>query len=253
MDHEERIGFAQTLCDRFANTYKEAMIIGGVYGSTAKGSDRKWSDLEMLFIVTDECDARGQHFLYRGIAVSYYVLKHSKLEGILRHPCLQGDMGWPFWMGVLSVLKVLYGDRSRIDTWLDMGRSVPDMEFNRALRKELPGLVTESYGRILSCKDRNNMDDWYCAVLEVLFEIRDALCLLNKKWVTHNYYQSLVDTFQFKKLPQRYIELVPVLWHVRNIDEAVARATELVKNFWQLMADQGFDTGKYNDVSDITL
>jgi len=239
MDHEERIALAQTVCDRFVGQYKDRVIIGGVFGSAAKGSDTEWSDLEMLFIVKDECKARSQQFLYRGIAVNYSVVKNSKLEKILKHPCLEGDTGWPFYMGVLSVLEVLYGDRSRVRAWLKMGEGVPYAKFKKALEKELPGLVNESYGRILSCKARNNMDDWYCAVLEVLFEMRDALCLLNKSWVTHDYYQGLIDTFKFSKLPQRYKELVPLLWHVQDIDTAIVLVMELTENFQQLLKEQG--------------
>ncbi|MGB3479375.1 MAG: hypothetical protein WBB67_09460 [bacterium] len=253
MDHEERMSLAQTVCDRFVDKYRDNVIIGGVYGSAAKDSDTEWSDLEMLFVVQDKCKAQAQQFLYRGIAVNYSVLKRGKLENILNHPCLEGDMGWPFWMGVLCVLKILYGDQSQIDSWLQMGDNVPYVEFRKALEKELPGLIFESYGRILSCKARNNMDDWYCAVLEVLFEMRDALCLLNRSWITHDYYQGLVDTFQFPKLPRRYKELIPLLWNVQDIDTAITLARELKENFQQLLVEQGIRSIEYTGGSDIPV
>lgn len=253
MDHEERISLAQTVCDRFVGQYTDDVIIGGVYGSAAKGSDTEWSDLEMLFVVQDGCKAQGQQFLYRDITVNYSVLKRSKLENILNHPYLEGDMGWPFWMGVLCVLKILYGDKSQVNSWLQMGDDVPYIKFKKALEKELPGLIIESYGRILSCKVRNNMTDWYCAVLEVLFEMRDALCLLNRSWTTHDYYQSLADTFQFPKLPQRYKELVPLLWYVQDIDTAIVLVTELKENFQKLLKEQGISSVEYTEGSDIPV
>lgn len=156
-------------------------------------------------------------------------------------------------MGVLCVLKILYGNQSQVDSWLQMGNSVPYVEFKKALEKELPGLVVESYGRILSCKARNNMDDWYCAVLEVLFEMRDALCLLNKSWVAHDYYEGLVDTFQFPKLPRRYKELVPLLWNVEDIDTAIVLVMELKENFQKLLAEQGIKSMEYTADSDIPV
>jgi kanamycin nucleotidyltransferase len=253
MDHEERMTLAQTVCDRFVGQYTDDVIVGGVYGSAAKGSDTDWSDLEMLFVVKDGCKAQGKQFLYCGIAVSYGVLKRRQLEKILKHPCLEGDTGWPFFMGVLSVLKILHGDRAQVDSWLQMGNSVPYVEFKKALEKELPGLITESYGRILSCKARNNMDDWYCAVLEVVFEMRDALCLLNKSWTTHDYYQGLVDTFKFQKLPKRYKKLVPLLWHVKGIDTAITLVSELKENFQKLLAEEGIKSIEYADGSDIPV
>ena len=253
MDHEERMTLAQTVCDRFVDKYKNDVIIGGLFGSAAKDTDTEWSDLEMLFIVKDKCKAKYKQFLYRDIFVDYHVLKQKKLEKILTHPCLEGDMGWPFYMGVLSVLKVLHGDQAQIDTWLQMGNDVPEVKFKKDLEKELPGLVNESYGRILSCKARNNMDDWYCAVLEVLFEMRDALCLLNKSWVTHDYYQGLVDTFKFAKLPKRYKEIVPLLWHAKDIDTAIVLVMELKENFQKLLKQEGIRSIGYSKPSDICI
>jgi hypothetical protein len=253
MDHQERIQLAQELCDRFVGEYAPDVIVGGVYGSTAQGLDIQWSDLEMLFITRDGCKAQGQHLLCRGMPVTYSVIARSDFEQSLTNPSLDGVCNWPFWMGVLSVLKVVHGEQSQVEAWLQMGRAVPYERFKRALEKQLPGLILESYGRIFSCKERNNQDDLYCAVLEVLFEMKDALCFLNKSWVTHDYLQGLIDSFRFPKLPQRYKELVPRLWHAQDFDEVIPPAKELVENFWQLMAEEEIHVQDYNEVSDITL
>ena len=132
-----------------------------------------------------------------------------------------------------------------------MGRAVPEETFRKALEDELPGLIRESYGRIFSCYERDNQDDLYCAVLEVLFEMRDALCLLNRSWVTHDYLQGMVDSFRFQKLPVRYKELVLELWRAQNFEEVIPRARELVENFWQLMKDEGVDVRDHQEINDI--
>jgi hypothetical protein len=253
MDHQARMRLAQELCDRLVEKYPDGIILGGIYGSVARGLDTEWSDLEMLFITRDGCAAQGQHLFYRGTAVGYTVIVRSKLEESLTNPSLESVCGWPFWMGVLSVLKVLYGERSQVEAWLRMGRDVPDAKFRKTLEKHLPGLIVESYGRIFSCRERNNQDDWYCAVLEVLFEMKDALCLLNKSWVTHDYLQGLIDSFQFPKLPRSYKEIVPMLWHARDIEEVMPLAKELVDDFWQLMGEEGIKAREYDTVSDIPV
>lgn len=48
MRHEERWRLAEDLCARMARTYPDDLIIGGVYGSTARGRDTDWSDLCMI-------------------------------------------------------------------------------------------------------------------------------------------------------------------------------------------------------------
>ena len=245
--------FAQALCDRFVGKYGPDVIVGGVYGSTARGLDIQWSDLEMLFITRDGCKAEGRQLVYRGMPVFYSVVARGGFEQSLTDPSLDGVFTWPFWMGVLSVLKVVYGDRSQVETWLQIGKAVPYEKFKKALERELPGLILESYGRIFSCKARSNQDDLYCAVLEVLFEMKDALCLLNRSWVTHDYLQGLVDSFRFPILPKRYKELVLRLWRARGFDEVIPQAKELVENFRQLMAEEGIRLQDHNEVSDISV
>ena len=93
MRHEERMHLAQDLCARMVATHPGDVILGGVYGSTARGTDTRWSDLEMLFVVHDGSQAAGKNFIYRGIAIGYQVIERPKLERLLTNPPLE----WPVW------------------------------------------------------------------------------------------------------------------------------------------------------------
>lgn len=240
---------AQDICARMVANHPGDIILGGVYGSTAQGTDTRWSDLEMLFVVRDGSEVEGQEFLYRGTAIGYQAIEQRRLEELLTSPSLK----WPFWMGVLSMLKVLHGDPEQVRAWMQLGQSVPAERFREALEASLPGLVVESYGRILSCQERGNTQDIGCAVIEVLYEMNQALCLLNQRWVTHDYYQGLLDAFSFPKLPKGYQELVPALGSARAVDEIVPVAQTLVRNFWQLLADEGIEVRNYQAVEDLPL
>lgn len=249
MNHDERMHLARGICARVVAGHPGEVILGGVYGSTARGTDTPWSDLELLFVVRDGSEMEKRELIYRGTAVGYQVVAQHKLQKLLSLPSLE----WPFWMGLLSVIKVLYGEQEQVQTWLRLGRSVPAVKFRKTLEASLPGLVVESYGRILSCRERHNTQDIGCAVIEVLFEMRQALCLLNRRWVTHDYYQGLVDTFRFRKLPERYRDLVPALWFAHSIDEIVPLAKELVGNFWQLLADEGIQVTDHHRLENVPL
>lgn len=89
MRHEERWRLAEDLCTRMARTYPDDLIIGGVYGSTARGTDTEWSDLELQFVVRTGSRARGRHTTLRGIAVGYRVTEEGALEEILTAPSLK--------------------------------------------------------------------------------------------------------------------------------------------------------------------
>jgi len=253
MRHSERMQLAKDLCLRMVATYPNDILLGGVYGSTARGTDTLWSDLDMMFVVREKNPIKGKHFVYRNTAVGYRVIGEQRLRELLAHPSLDAGCNWSLWMGLLSVLQVLYGNPAQVRSWLQLGQSVPVERFREALEESLQGLVVESYGRILSCRERGNTRDIGCAVLEVLFQMNEALCLLNRRWVTHDYYQGLVDAFDFPKLPERYQELVPALWSARDVEKIVALAETLVHNFWRLLAEEGIKARDYQHVSELPL
>lgn len=249
MERRERRQLAEDLCARMAATYGDDLLVGGVYGSTARGTDTEWSDLELLFVVKDGCRAKGQHFLYRDIAVGYRVYTESELVGIVTQPTTK----WPFHMGVLSVLQALVGDPNRVQDWLRLGEAVPDSRFRQALEEALPELVWESHGRILSCRERGNSSDILPSVIEVLFEMQTALCLLNRRWVMHDYFAGFEDSLLFPKLPEGYAELFPALWSAREIEGIAPLAERLVESFKRLLREEGVEVKVYRDVEDIVL
>jgi kanamycin nucleotidyltransferase len=249
MNPGDRLQLAQELCAQMAAAHPGDIILAGAYGSTARGTDTPWSDLEMTFVVRDGSGLEGKHLLYRGIAVGYAVYEQSKLEESLANPGLE----WPFLMGMLNVLKVLHGDPAQLEGWLQLGQATPPERFKATLESHLPGLVIESYGRILSCRQRGDTSALYPSVLEVLFEMNLALCLLNRRWVTHDYYQGLQDAFDFPKLPKAYSELVPALYHASTFDDIVPLAETLVHNFWQLLAEEGIQVYNYQNVTELPL
>ncbi len=238
----DRRQLAQALCDRMVAQYGDQVLLGGLYGSSARGTDTPWSDLEMLFVVAEGNQAQGQHFLYRGTAVGYRVYRQGELEDLISRP----GPKWPFHMGMLDTLQVLHGDPDRVQGWLELGRTLPRERFLAALEKHLPGLVVESHGRLHSSLQRGELEVLRPSVLEVLFEMKTALCLLNQSWTTHDYYRGLEDTFAFSRLPEGYVELVPALYMAPDPPTILALADQLVASFWRLVDSEGIRVRDYN-------
>ena len=50
--HDERLALAEEICGRLRAVHGEALVAVGVYGSTARGTDGPYSDLEMWCVLT---------------------------------------------------------------------------------------------------------------------------------------------------------------------------------------------------------
>jgi hypothetical protein len=72
-------------------------------------------------------------------------------------------------------------------------------------------------------------------------------------WVTHDYYEGLVETFDFPLLPEGYGELVPALWSAREIGEIVPLERRLVDGFRHLPARKGITLRDYGSVEELPL
>lgn len=245
----DRLALARGVCERLCAAHGDALLLGGVYGSVARGEDTPWSDLEMLFATRDGGGFPGRNLLYRGTAVGYQVYEEGALVAALGKP----DTDWPFRMGVLGVLRVLHGDPARREGWLDVGRAVPREAFRAALADAAPGLVVESYGRMHSCMLRGATDDLHVSAIEVLLEMRTALCLLNGRWVTHDYLEGILEAAAFSLVPEGYARLAPALWRERHAAPALALADELVAGYRRLLEREGVPVRDAQSVDDLDL
>jgi hypothetical protein len=77
--------------------------------------------------------------------------------------------------------------------------------------------------------------------------------MLKQRWVTHDYYQGLVDAFTFPKLPRDYAAIVPKQWNASDIDQIIPLADMLVDQFWQLLAAEDIPVANYQTVSEVPL
>jgi predicted nucleotidyltransferase len=249
LTHPERVALAEAVCARVAACHPE-VIVAGIYGSTARGTDTPWSDLELLFVTMDGSSLPNRQFIYRDTAVSLVAIEERRLEQAIANP-----HGWEYWMGVLSSLRLLHGREDQIRKWTATGQTVPQEAFRRALEESLSWIVTEPYGRIMSCRQRGGTSDIVLSLTELLFDIRGALSLLNGRWVTHNRsHQGLIESLDFPKVPERYAELLSALWQAHGPDEIAPIVEELTGSFWRLLQAEGVRMPRnYQSVDELPL
>ena len=232
MTHEERYNLALEISGRLSREMKDNLICFCLYGSTSRGTDTHWSDLEMLMITKEEVPKKA--FLEGLVLVTTNSITEKRLCGILEEPGVE----WPFYAGLLKNLVVLEGDASKPEKYYDLARRVPEEKFRRALKENLSELVFESSGRIFSCIARKRYEDIYCAVIETLLEMKTALCLLNCTHVNHDYFEGLQESFKFRKLPERYPVLATRLWRSRSPFGITKNSRELMRNYLYLLKSE---------------
>ncbi|AFK05812.1 hypothetical protein Theba_0061 [Mesotoga prima MesG1.Ag.4.2] len=201
-------------------------------GSTSRGTDTHWSDLEMLMITKEEVPKKT--FLKGLVPVTTNSITEKILCGILEEPGVE----WPFYAGLVKNLVVLEGDASKPEQYYDLARSVPEEKFRRALKENLSELVFESCGRIFSCIARKRYEDVYCAVIETLLEMKTVLCLLKCTHVNHDYFEGLQESFKFRKLPERYPVLATRLWRSRSPFDIANYSRDLFRNYLSLLREE---------------
>ena len=223
MEHDERLNVAEELASRLLEKYGKEILLAGA--------------------------AKTTYFVYRGMAASITVVTKSEVIKTLTVPCRQ----WEMFMGGLSHVRVFAGDEALRTEWMDMGLSPSPEKFNRAIEELWPESVTESHGRIHSCRYRDDYSSLHLSVVEVLYEMKDIICLLNRRWVSHDYYDRLADTFDFKILREGWKKAVPVLWESRDIDEIISIIDPLVDNFNAMLVENGIELRDYRHIDEIPV
>lgn len=194
MNHEERVDLARKLTELLLEKYGDEILLGGIYGSTAKGTDTEYSDLEMFFIVMDESDAKTFDFAYKRTPVHVEVKRLSKVEREITGV----EIGWPVKMGTLFNLKITCGDKAILKKFRRLLEEVPNDRFYEFIAKYTP-LCYEGLGRLKSVKIRGNTHETGLFAAEVLIEFMLLTAIFNRKFINHDYLGGLPESFRFEQ------------------------------------------------------
>ena len=154
MNHEQRIQLANRITERLLEKYKNEILLGGIYGSTARGTDIEYSDLEMFFVVENGSKAKSFRFAYESIPIDVEVKKVADAEKTIT----QIELDWSLKMGKLFNLKVVYDDSSILSKFREILEKVPKARFDAFLAKETP-LCYEGLWKLKAVKVRQNTSE----------------------------------------------------------------------------------------------
>ena len=249
MDHTEKLSLAHDLAARMGEKHGDALLVGGLIGAVARGDDTSFSDLDMVFVARAGSGVEGRFLLFQGVPVHLIVADAAELEAELRGP----GLSWPYWMGVLEVLQPMLGDPAHLQRWRSLGMASDAQTFRVTVERLLPALALESYGRIRSCGLRRNARDAPALALELVYELKTALCLLNRRWVTRDYFAGVEQSFRFPLIPAGYAELALRLLDARELEVIVDLAGQLMAAYWRLLAVEGAVVQNYQKLEQLPL
>jgi len=250
MNHEERVDLAGKIASLLLTKYGDEILLGGIYGSTAKGTDTEYSDLEMFFIVRDESEAKTFDFAFKGTPVHVEVKKLSRVE----REITEVDIEWPFKMGMLFNLKVTCGDKAILKKFRKLLDEVSNDTFYEFITKCTP-LCYEGLGRLKSVKIRGNTHETGLFVAEVLVEFMLLTALFNKEFIKHDYLGGLPESFKFKHLPKNYEKTARMLmnWKALDLDEIITLADRFVQEFVSFLVTKGIKVKEHTPLEEVMM
>ena len=250
MDHEERIHVANRLTNMMIEKYGSDILLGGIFGSTARNTDTEYSDLEMLFIVRNESKAKRFEFAYKSMPVIVLVKKAADIERDIK----EIELDWPLKMGTLFNLKITCGDKAILESFRKLLESVPQEKFNGLIARKA-ALCYEGFGRLRAVKIRGNIHEVGLFVAEVLFEFNLLVAIFNREFINHDYLGGLNEAFKFKSLPKDYEKIARQLFNWTNLSlvEVISLTEKFVRNFVEFMEENGIKLKEHTPLEELKL
>ena len=230
-----RIEIAQRLKKKILQRYKNHVLGIAIYGSVAKGEDRRYSDLEMYVITKRKLGVREHRYVYRGTPVEISYIPEKEMLQRAR----QINPDWALVTDFYRSYLILY----ERDAWFTkLQRAVLSQnpeDFKAAIRKSLVWL-NELMGKIKNAYFHN---DYFLFLWLTSFLGWESIMFLGL--INQRYYKSeryLFETvFTFPLLPKNYRSLLEIVFHISTTErKKIYRACQrLFNEIERLVRKQG--------------
>lgn len=235
MEHGDRIKVVRGVHIRIHNKYKESILFGGIYGSTATGRDTEYSDIEMMYVLKEGFSSFTKAFLYRGLPIEVNLIRVDDIREWIERPSLHT----PIYMGNLHNMQLLIGENKQLQGWLDAYAALSHEAIQQFFLEHGALIGYESLNKIRSLIRRANRNERELYVFEVVQELSLALALLNRKPVTRGYYLGVKESFNYEQIPPQYKELTERFMQAERIHETIEWGSKLLESYEQFLRRQG--------------
>ncbi len=241
MNHEKRIEVAKKVLGRLKEKYQDDFLVGGVYGSVARGDDDEYSDIDIIVITEKEVDEDEGGFLFQDRPVNYVVKSFDEAERALS----EVDFSWPWAVSQLIDFEVLLGDEEVKKELRAKIEDISEEKCREPIRKQLP----EIHAAFLKAKRSYQNEDHQNLVVVVhdcLNAIAGSLALLNQEYFKRNYFHRARETLGYEKTPEDYQRLFEKTTNFKEPEEMFKGLEKLFANFLNLLKEEGIETPQKN-------
>lgn len=241
MEHKERMAITNEIAKKIVAKHKRNIVAIALFGSTARGEDKKYSDIEITVYTKGKIKLQTKDYLFKDIMVAIDVLDLKDVEKRIARI----DFLWSLEVSRYVNNKVIYGNENII-------KNIEKKIFNHTFKKSkeaieynLPSFVDN----LNKVRNTQNINDLLMFSKELLYFINLSLGLINKKYFTRNYYRNFVEAYEFPKLPRDYKNLVEEILLCTDIEKLKLLLLRHGRNFIDFLEKEGIKIKIYSDLS----
>lgn len=246
MDHERRMEIAGNVANILRRRYGPSLLYVSVYGSTAKGTDRPDSDIDMLAITEKDNMWRDYHL--KDVTLWITVKSMDRFNEQL----YKVDYNWPYEVGQMMYAKVLYErdgftremvDRvSKLDKRLFMEPAEQHMHEAEEIMRKLVHSSQE--------KDIAAVRYWIPLFIE---HTNMLIALLNRGWFTYSGVNNIMNVQDFREAPHGYVDLVRSLLVINDPQEVANISRDIYGACRKFAERSGIRIKRYSNEEELDI
>lgn len=203
MKREERLKIAKRIARKVLKKYGNKVLAIGVYGSVARGEDRRYSDLDMIVIVKKKREGiYDRFFIYKGLPVLVEFETIEEVKKRIRNMWFK----WPLEVNAFLSILPLFDPQHVFTKFKREYERLSEKDFREGAMNALEHV----YEYFLTVKNAYVYKEREKLLLQARVFARSVACFL--ALINHTYFKSGKKVFEqkFKKYPKNYYKLIKI-------------------------------------------
>ena len=226
VSHEERVELGRKIAPQIIDTYRDAVLAIGIYGSVAKKLDRPYSDLELFCVVIDNLKLTDKFYVYDGLLVEIDYFQESKY---LEEAAKKGR-DWHLGADMFRNRIVLFERNNWLAKLEKIVAENDRVDLSEEIRLTTIGM-TESLAAVRNARFKRDRRDLRTRAFYLAWDAARVVFYHNRTFVltTSWFWKQL---FECKKQPRGFRKLVDIVAGFENSTDA--ELVEAAEELWRV-------------------